>query len=86
LLSLEEVQKHIADKGYLPNMPSALEVSQKGINLGEMDAKLLEKIEELTLYILEQQKKLESLEKQNQKMEIILDRLIELEKKVINKE
>ncbi len=86
LLSLEEVQKHIADKGYLPNMPSALEVRQKGINLGEMDAKLLQKIEELTLYILEQQRKIDSLERQNQKMEMILDRLMELENQVTNKE
>lgn len=60
LRSLEEVEKHIADKGHLPNIPSASEVEKEGINLGEMDAKLLEKIEELTLYSIEQNKQLKS--------------------------
>lgn len=60
LRTLEEVEKHIIDKGHLPNIPSALEVEKEGINLGEMDAKLLEKIEELTLYSIEQNKQLKS--------------------------
>ncbi|RQO42600.1 cell wall anchor protein [Chryseobacterium sp. KBW03] len=60
LRSLEEVEKHISEKGHLPNIPSALEVEKDGINLGEMDAKLLEKIEELTLYSIEQNKQLKS--------------------------
>ncbi|MDC8106360.1 cell wall anchor protein [Chryseobacterium sp. B21-037] len=71
LRSLEDVEKHISEKGHLPNIPSAGEVEKNGINLGEMDAKLLEKIEELTLYSIEQNKtlkqqsdKIEKLEKQ----------------------
>lgn len=60
LRSLEEVEKHISEKGHLPNIPSAKEVEKDGINLGEMDAKLLEKIEELTLYSIEQNKQLKS--------------------------
>ncbi|AZA78985.1 cell wall anchor protein [Chryseobacterium sp. G0186] len=60
LRSLEEVEKHISEKGHLPNIPSAREVEKDGINLGEMDAKLLEKIEELTLYSIEQNKQLKS--------------------------
>lgn len=59
LKTLEEVEKHIAEKGYLPNIPSAAEVMEKGINVAEMDAKLLEKIEELTLYSIEQNKRLQ---------------------------
>ncbi|WP_027379177.1 hypothetical protein [Chryseobacterium daeguense] len=66
LRTLEEVEKHIADKGHLPNIPSAKEVEKNGINLGEMDAKLLEKIEELTLYLIEQNKQINSQEKQLQ--------------------
>lgn len=60
LNTLEEVEKHIEEKGHLPNVPSAEEVVKNGINLGEMDAKLLEKIEELTLYSIEQNKQLKS--------------------------
>jgi len=60
LNSLEEIEIHIKDKGHLPNIPSAEEVVKNGINLGEMDAKLLEKIEELTLYSIEQNKALKS--------------------------
>ncbi|MEO0525911.1 MAG: hypothetical protein AAFZ89_01725 [Bacteroidota bacterium] len=56
LLSLEEVEAHIQEVGHLPNIPSAEEVAANGILLGEMNAKLLEKIEELTLYIIQQQK------------------------------
>ena len=58
LKSLEEVQKHIEENGHLPNIPSAQEIQANGIKLGEMDMKLLEKIEELTLYILEQNNKI----------------------------
>ncbi|MCS3868448.1 hypothetical protein J3D55_001364 [Chryseobacterium ginsenosidimutans] len=65
LRSLEEVEKHIVDKGHLPNIPSASEVEKDGINLGEMDAKLLEKIEELTLYSIEQNKQIKWLLEEN---------------------
>ncbi|MAU15625.1 MAG: hypothetical protein CMH48_09925 [Muricauda sp.] len=53
LLSLKEIQKHIEEKGHLPKMPSAKEVKANGIELGEMNRLLLEKIEELTLYIIQ---------------------------------
>ncbi len=62
LPTLEEVQKHIQEKGHLPNIPSTKEVKANGIELGEMNKLLLEKIEELTLYILEQEKRIETLE------------------------
>ncbi len=58
LKSLEEVQNYIQEHGHLPNIPSAKELEANGIQLGEMNMKLLEKIEELTLYILLQEKKL----------------------------
>ena len=49
LPTLEDIQKHIKEKGHLPNVPSAKEVDANGIELGKMDKLLLEKIEELTL-------------------------------------
>ncbi|WP_425237727.1 hypothetical protein [Ulvibacterium sp.] len=61
LPTLEEVQKHIQEKGHLINIPSAAEVETNGIELGEMNRLLLEKIEELTLYTLEQQKTIQYL-------------------------
>ncbi len=57
LSTLEEVEKHISEKGHLPEIPSKAEVRENGIKLGEMNAKLLRKIEELTLYLIEQNKK-----------------------------
>jgi len=58
LPTLEEVAQHIQEKGHLKDIPSAKEVAKNGIFLGEMDAKLLQKIEELTLYTLAQEEKI----------------------------
>ncbi|MNQ47937.1 hypothetical protein D3C85_617960 [compost metagenome] len=65
LPTLEEVEKHIIEKGHLENIPSEEEVIKSGINLGEMDAKLLQKIEELTLYMIEMKKDIADLRKEN---------------------
>ncbi len=67
LPTLEEVEKHIQEKGHLMNIPSEAEVLQNGIQLGEMNKLLLEKIEELTLYIIEQEKRIEALENNSNK-------------------
>lgn len=65
LRTLEEVEKHIAEKGHLPEIPSEAEVTKNGINLGEMDAKLLQKIEELTLYMIDMNKRMKQIETEN---------------------
>ncbi len=56
LPSLEEVEEYITEHKHLPEVPSEAEVLEHGIKLGEMDATLLQKIEELTLYVIEQNK------------------------------
>jgi len=56
LPTLKEVEQHIAEKGHLINVPSAQEVEADGISLGEIAKVQQEKIEELTLYIIEQNK------------------------------
>ncbi len=56
LPKLEEVEQFIKDNKHLPNVPSAKEVADSGIELGEMTKIQQEKIEELTLYIIEQNK------------------------------
>jgi hypothetical protein len=64
LPSLTSVEQFITTNKHLPNVPSAAEVETEGIDLGEMDKILLQKVEELTLYIIEQQKQLEVLKKE----------------------
>lgn len=63
LKSLSEVESFIKQNGHLPAVPSTQDVRNNGMNLAENDAKLLEKIEELTLYVIEQDKKIKNLEK-----------------------
>jgi hypothetical protein len=65
LLPINEVEDFIKVNKHLPGVPSENEVIEEGINLGEMDAVLLKKIEELTLYVIELKKELEEL-KQSQ--------------------
>jgi len=65
LPTLEEVEKHIAEKGHLENIPSEKEVLENGINLGEMNVKLLQKIEEMTLYLIEMKKDINILKEEN---------------------
>ena len=59
LPSLEEVEAHIDTYKHLPGVPSAKEVMDNGIELGKMNATLLQKIEELTLYVIELKKELD---------------------------
>lgn len=79
LPTLEQVEQHITEKGHLQNIPSASEVAENGIQLGEMNKKLLEKIEELTLYMIEQNKKTDLL---LQEVEALKKKNTELEQKI----
>jgi hypothetical protein len=64
LKSLTEVEKYIKEYGHLQDIPSAAEVEQNGVNVGEMQTKLLQKVEELTLYVIELKKTIEDQQKQ----------------------
>jgi len=64
LLPLSEVAQYIKQNYRLPDIPSATEVEKNGIELGSMQAKLLQKIEELTLYILQQETRMEEMQEQ----------------------
>lgn len=69
LPNLAEVEKHIKTYNHLPGMPSSAEVEKNGgIELGEMNRKLLEKVEELTLYMID-------LKKENEQIKAELKRL-----------
>lgn len=66
---LNEVEQHIKEHGHLPGVPSAQEVAEKGVSVGEMQATLLRKIEELTLHQIEQQKQIRQLGAQVEKLQ-----------------
>lgn len=71
LKSLSEVEKFINENGHLPNVPSAKQVKEEGIELGNMSKIQQEKIEELTLYLIQQNKEIEELKAQ---VKLLLER------------
>ncbi|WP_304064829.1 tail fiber protein [Pedobacter glucosidilyticus] len=82
LKSLPEIQAFIKENKHLPEVPSAKEMEEKGINLSEMNMLLLKKVEELTLYLIKQnemrkvqESKLIKLEHQNQILFNIVEKL-----------
>lgn len=62
LRSIKDLEAFLSFNKHLPGIPSAAEVVENGIDLGEMDAKLLAKIEELSLYIIQLNERIENLE------------------------
>lgn len=63
LMNMEDLRQYIGSHGRLPNMPAAEDVVKNGLNLTEMHVKLMEKVEELTLYTLEQESTIDELKK-----------------------
>lgn len=68
LLPLNEVRTFIQKHGHLPNVPSTKEITETGNDLGKTDAVLLAKIEECMLYIMELDKKVNELQKENSEL------------------
>ena len=64
LRPLSKVEKFIKENGHLPEIPKAADVEKNGFEVGSMNVKLLEKIEELTLYLINQQKQIDELKKE----------------------
>jgi hypothetical protein len=73
LMSLKDLENYIKEYKHLPEIPTTAEVEENGISVGEMNAKLLQKVEELTLYTIQQQEIIEALkenlEAQNKRIE-----------------
>lgn len=61
LTPLNELETYINHHHHLPNIPSAATVAEEGIDLGKMNANLLQKVEELTLYLIDLQKQVNEL-------------------------
>jgi hypothetical protein len=76
LPSLAEVEKYIQQHKHLPDVPSAAEVEKNGLDLGDNQALLLKKIEELTLYAIEQEKKIADQQARLDEMERQLKQLL----------
>ena len=66
LISLSQVEQYIKGNQHLPDIPSEAEVLEIGINVGEMNALLLQKIEELILYVIELEKELKQIHSNEQ--------------------
>jgi len=75
LNSVEEVETFIKENKHLPNVPSAKEVSENGVDMVEMDATLLRQIEELWLHMIELKKENENVKAENEMLKIRVNTL-----------
>jgi len=75
LLSLNETEDYIKKNKHLPEIPSAKEVEENWNNVGEMNAKLLQKIEELTLHLIDMDKKVTVINNENIQLKSEIDKL-----------
>jgi hypothetical protein len=69
LAPLDEIADYVKANHHLPGIPSAAEVAEKGVSVGEMQAKLLAKIEELTLHQIQAEQRISELEKSNRELQ-----------------
>ncbi|WP_231121170.1 hypothetical protein [Epilithonimonas vandammei] len=83
LPTLESVERHIKEKKHLPEIASAELMEKEGVNVGEFQIKLLQKIEELTLYVIEQNRQINTLKQNNELLQMQINQLLNSQK--INK-
>lgn len=79
LMPLDELEKFVKEQKHLPEIIPASEMEKNGTELGDLNSKLLQKIEELTLYTIDQQKQIDELKKQNEKLKNIEEKIAKLE-------
>jgi len=77
--TLAEIESFTKKHNHLPNVPSAKQIQEKGLQLGEMSNVLLQKVEELTLYVIEQNKEIERLKTENENYKLLAERLSTIE-------
>lgn len=83
LMTLDEVSSFIKTNKHLPNVPSAREIKAKGLNMSQFQMRLLEKVEELTLYTLDQHQQIGSLKAENEQL---MKRLATIEAELAKKQ
>jgi hypothetical protein len=77
LMPIDELAQNIEQQKHLPGLPSAAEVKQDGISVGDMQAKLLEKVEQLTLYVIQLQKQNDELTKKDAEIMQLINKSID---------
>ena len=77
LKDIKEIEQFIKEHGHLPDVPSGQEMQENGIDIARMNGLLLQKVEELTLYMIELKKENEKLKEQNEKIDVVM---MEIEK------
>ncbi|UOY08493.1 hypothetical protein L0P88_08030 [Muricauda sp. SCSIO 64092] len=82
LRSLEETERFINRYKHLPEIAPEKEMLENGVLIGELNIKLLQKIEELTLYTIQQEKKIKHLERENKQLTMVSQKLLELQTRV----
>lgn len=85
LMPLNELEKFVKEQKHLPEIAPAKEMEKNGTDLGNLNSKLLQKIEELTLYTIQQNKKIEHLLQQNNELQLLKEKITIIEA-AINKE
>ncbi|RUT71267.1 hypothetical protein D0817_05135 [Flavobacterium cupreum] len=85
LKTLKEVEEYIKKNNHLPEIPSAKEIEKNGLMLAEMNMSLLKKIEELTLYSIEQNKKIEAQTKEIESLKNLVLRVTKIENELARK-
>ncbi len=75
LASLEDTKAYIEQNKHLPGIPSSDEMQQNGVNLLEMNMKLLEKVEELTLYVIEQNNRIDEMKEENTQEKRVFEKI-----------
>jgi len=86
LMPLAQLEQYVKTEKHLPNVPKASEIQDNGVNLGEFQMKLLEKIEELTLYTVEQAKVIEGQKERAASQEERIKALENMVKTLLEKE
>jgi len=79
LMPLKELDNYIEENNHLPNVPSAEEIAENGIGVGDLQLKQMEKIEELTLYIIDLDQRLNDLQEENTQLRQEIETLKEQE-------
>ena len=72
LMPFSDLEKAVEKEKHLPGIPSAADVAKNGVKVGQMQAQLVEKIEELTLYMIQMNKQLERVERENTELKMRL--------------
>lgn len=81
LMDLKQIEKFVKSNKHLPDIPSEKEMVENGVNMKDLQLKLLQKIEELTLYVIEQNK---NLDRQNEKIAILESEIKKLKTNITN--